>query len=51
MNGYNKPGEITNFFLLLDSKDFYHNRTNEKDFANFPLKESMTMEKDYILVP
>ena len=51
MNGYARPGEITNFFLLMDSKDFYHNWNNEKDFANFPIKESMLPDRDYIMVP
>lgn len=43
------PGDVTNKFLLMESKEFYHNRLDDKDFTNYPLKEDSMLNRDFVL--
>ena len=38
-SGCSHPGDVTNKFLLMESKEFYHNRANGYDITNNPIKE------------
>jgi hypothetical protein len=49
-NGAIHPGTIANSNLLIDSRDFLHNRENENEYTNFPLREELLIDRDYILL-
>ncbi len=49
-SGGTHPGDVTNRFLLMESKDYYHNRGDDRDYTNFPLKEDSLFSRDYINV-
>ncbi|TNV74577.1 hypothetical protein FGO68_gene4033 [Halteria grandinella] len=49
--GGTHPGDVTNRFLLMESKEFYHNRTDDRDITNFALKEDLIYNRDYLIVP
>jgi len=44
------PGPISNSHLILDFRDFYRDRNNEKCYTNFPIREDLVIDRDYILV-
>jgi len=49
-SGGTHPGDVTNRFLLMESKDYYHNRNDDKEYTNFPLKEDSIIGRDYVNV-
>lgn len=49
-SGGTNPGDVTNKFLLAESKEFYHNRLDDRDFTNYPLKDDIILNRDYILI-
>jgi hypothetical protein len=49
-SGGSHPGDVTNRFLLMESKDYYHNRGDDRDYTNYPLKEDSLFSRDYINV-
>ncbi len=44
------PESITNKFLLVDSKDYYHNRSDTHVYTNYPIKEDFFIGRDYLIV-
>ncbi len=34
----------------MESKDYYHNRNDDKEYTNFPLKEDSMLGRDYVNV-
>jgi len=34
----------------MESKDYYHNRNDDKEYTNFPLKEDSVIGRDYVNV-
>jgi len=50
MNSGSSPGPIPNSALLLDSKEFYHNRKHQSIYTNTPLREELQVGRDYFLI-
>ena len=50
MSNGSDPESITNKFLLADSKDYYHNRTDPHLYTNYPIKEDFFIGRDYLIV-
>jgi hypothetical protein len=34
----------------MESKDYYHNRNDDKEYTNYPLKEDSMLGRDYVNV-
>jgi len=49
-SGGSKPGDVTNKFLLMDSKDYYHNRFHEGDYRNQPLRDDCILNRDFFVI-
>lgn len=47
-SGGSNPGDVTNKFILMESKDFYHNRLDRCDYCNHPIKEDCIWTWDFI---
>jgi hypothetical protein len=35
----------------MDFRDFYHNRVDQSDYTNFPLRDNVEMERDFVYLP
>jgi hypothetical protein len=47
-SGGTHPGDVTNKFIIMESKDFYHNRLDTRDYCNQPLREDCIWNRDFI---
>ncbi|CDW84830.1 ubiquitin carboxyl-terminal hydrolase [Stylonychia lemnae] len=48
-SGCSHPGDVTNKFLIMDQKDFYHHRVDFTNYTNFPIKEDQKLDRDYFI--